>query len=262
MAKELPYFRFTVQEWQNGDVSLESYELQGFFINLCGYYWIRDCKLTKEQAFLRFPLARHLLEICLEKGIIKENLLENLLEINFLDYQYKRLGGINKKRSKSGQKGGLQKQANARALLKQKPSYKDKDKEKDNKEKFELFRSSFLGKKNGLDPEYENFTKKNKDYLEITPLLMPALKKEIEFREFKTEKNEWLAPWKNLSTWLNQKCWTQEFEAIPKPPEKEKEVLSLDGHFASFQHFGYEGYLQRMKDTDQKVRLNSEGLPI
>ena len=37
MAKELPYFRFTVQEWQNGKISLESYELQGLFMSRCGY---------------------------------------------------------------------------------------------------------------------------------------------------------------------------------------------------------------------------------
>ena len=34
MAKELPYFRFTVQEWQNGDIGIESYELKGLFIDI------------------------------------------------------------------------------------------------------------------------------------------------------------------------------------------------------------------------------------
>ena len=43
MAKELPYFRFTVQEWQNGDISLESCELKGLFVDICAYYWIKDC---------------------------------------------------------------------------------------------------------------------------------------------------------------------------------------------------------------------------
>ena len=32
MAKELPYFRFTAAEWLNDDISLESYELKGLFI--------------------------------------------------------------------------------------------------------------------------------------------------------------------------------------------------------------------------------------
>ena len=44
MAKELPYFRFTVQDWQNKDISLESYEMKGLFIDICGFYsW--HCKI-------------------------------------------------------------------------------------------------------------------------------------------------------------------------------------------------------------------------
>ena len=46
MAKELPYFRFTVQEWQNGNISLENYKLKGFFIDVCAYYWMKNCILS------------------------------------------------------------------------------------------------------------------------------------------------------------------------------------------------------------------------
>jgi hypothetical protein len=46
MAKELPYFRFTATEWLNGDISLESFELKGLFIDLCSYYWFKDCSVT------------------------------------------------------------------------------------------------------------------------------------------------------------------------------------------------------------------------
>lgn len=46
MSKELPYFRFTSAEWLNDDISLESYELKGLFIDICAYYWSQDCILT------------------------------------------------------------------------------------------------------------------------------------------------------------------------------------------------------------------------
>lgn len=39
MANELPYFRFIVQAWQNGKISLEAYELKGIFIDVYGYYY-------------------------------------------------------------------------------------------------------------------------------------------------------------------------------------------------------------------------------
>ena len=45
MAKELPYFKFFPSEYLQGSITLEDYEVQGFFINLCALYWNRDCDL-------------------------------------------------------------------------------------------------------------------------------------------------------------------------------------------------------------------------
>ncbi len=130
MAKELPYFRFTVSEWLNGDINLESYELQGLFINVCAYYWFKDCSLTRIMLDKKFSNAKTLLEELFLLGIIKE-FASGLLEIKFLNEQYNLLSDNNKKRSKAGRIGGLRKSSNARNLLKQKSSYKDKDKDKD-----------------------------------------------------------------------------------------------------------------------------------
>lgn len=131
MAKELPYFRFTVSEWLNDDISLEDYELKGFFIDLCAYYWFKDCQVTKDQVVKRFSSAPTQLERCLEQGFVKENLLKNLLEINFLNKQWNVLKKYHKSRVKSGRLGGLQKARSAKGELKVSSSYKDKDKDKD-----------------------------------------------------------------------------------------------------------------------------------
>lgn len=135
MAKELPYFRFTVAEWLNDDISLESYELKGFFIDLCAFYWFRDCEVTKKIAEKKFSNAKGLLDELIELDIIKYNPTKDLLEINFLKKQFKSLGSLSKKRSEAGRSGGLKKASNARNLPKQNPSYKDnnKDNNKDNK---------------------------------------------------------------------------------------------------------------------------------
>ena len=138
MAKEFPYFRFTPQEWQNGDISLESYEMRGFFIEVCCYYWINNCSTTKAKLAKKFSNDIALLEELFSLEIIKEN-DENLLEIFFLDEQYNLLSEKNKKRSEAGRKGGLKRASNAKAMLKQNPSYKDKDKYKDKYNKFIAF---------------------------------------------------------------------------------------------------------------------------
>lgn len=126
MANELPYFRFTVQAWQNGDISLESYELKGLFIDVCGYYWIKDCSITLAMLEKKFRNDNGI-QTLLDLDIIKHENRYDKVEIVFLDKQYDLLSEKRKRRQAAGSKGG-----NAKAMLKQKGSYKDKDKENDN----------------------------------------------------------------------------------------------------------------------------------
>ena len=39
MAEKLPYFKFFTGEWANGSITLESFAVQGVFINVCCFYW-------------------------------------------------------------------------------------------------------------------------------------------------------------------------------------------------------------------------------
>lgn len=128
MASELPYFRFTVHEWQNGNISLERYELQGFFISLCGYYWLQDCTVTLAMLEKKFSNATILLKELIELGIIKHEKRHDKVEIVFLNRQFDLLSEKRKARQDAGSKGGK-----AKAKLKQNDGYKDKDKEKKRK---------------------------------------------------------------------------------------------------------------------------------
>ena len=86
MAKELPYFKFFVSEWSDGDITLEDFETQGLFINLCAYYWSNECSITLSKAKKKF---RNCSESCfndlINSGIIKLN--DDVITINFLDEQ-------------------------------------------------------------------------------------------------------------------------------------------------------------------------------
>ena len=80
---------------------------------------------------------------------------------------------------------------------------------------FKVFYSCYPGIKRSPGTEYENFTKqnrKNKD--KIIHLLLPALEKEKQFRIKSFELNSWVPAWKNLSTWIREKCWEQEFSDL------------------------------------------------
>jgi hypothetical protein len=130
MAKELPYFRFTAFEWLNDDISLESYEVKGLFSDVCAYYWMQDCDVTLDKLKKRFSNATILLEQLLKSDIIKHENKHDKIKIDFLLTQYDLLSEKRKLRQSAGSKGG-----NAKAMLKQKGSYKDKD---NNKDKIEI----------------------------------------------------------------------------------------------------------------------------
>ena len=87
MAKELPYFKFYVSEWNDGDITLEDYEVQGLFINICSYYWSNECNLTLKKAEKKFRNA----EPDLWQTLITEQLIKvddkGYLSISFLDEQ-------------------------------------------------------------------------------------------------------------------------------------------------------------------------------
>lgn len=84
---------------------------------------------------------------------------------------------------------------------------------------FDQFRTEYPGTKRGLKTEFENFIKKNK--LETVHLLLPALKTEKQHREALSKSGQFIPQWKNLQTWINQKCWEQEFPEVKQNPEIE-----------------------------------------
>jgi len=131
MAKELPYFRFTAQEWQNGNISLENYALKGLFIDVCAYYWVKNCELTQAMLKKRFRDANDMLDELISLGIIKHNAETDFIQIHYLDEQLEMLQSQREARQRAGRKGGKQCLSNAKAKNKQTPSYKDKDKDKD-----------------------------------------------------------------------------------------------------------------------------------
>lgn len=103
MAKELPYFKFEPAEYLTKDISFCSLSAQGLFINICSYYWQRNCKLTKEQLLKRLNHETELNEL-IQEGVI--DLIENNIFIKFLDNQLNEVEIRSKTNSINGGKGG------------------------------------------------------------------------------------------------------------------------------------------------------------
>jgi len=247
MAKELPYFRFTVQEWQNGDISLERFELQGLFISVCGFYWIKDCDCTLAMLQKRFSNATNEIQELIDLDIIKHENRHDKIEIVFLNNQYDLLSEKRKLRQSAGSKGG-----NAKAMLKQKGSYKDKDKDKDNnkdKDKGEneiLFDKfwNLYGKKEDSKKCKEKFLKLTDSEIQQIFETLPSyiLKHhEIKFR-------------KNPLTYLNGKCWND--DCTPPTQSINFEVSGRTNDGGRFKRFVTHEELEKMK-TNSYFKIES-----
>jgi len=76
---------------------------------------------------------------------------------------------------------------------------------------FEKARILYPGSKRGLDTEFDNFKKKNKNWSEILPLIEPAIQREIIHKTHLKNSGQFCPAWKNFQTWINGRCWEQEF---------------------------------------------------
>ena len=93
------------------------------------------------------------------------------------------------------------------------------DAKTDLEQQFDAFRKRYPGTKRGFKIEFDNFKKKNpKTWREIIPLLAPALDRLIEWHERRTAAGQFAPNYKNLATWLNQQCWTEELPEIIENP--------------------------------------------
>ncbi len=111
----------------------------------------------------------------------------------------------------------------------------DKVDDKSLEVKFEEFRKTYPGSKRGFEVEFNDFKKKHKNWREIIPLLIPAVNAQIERRLKMSLVGKFVPEWKNLKTWLNQSCWTEELSigneitkvssSLLRTPEQEAKIL-------------------------------------
>jgi len=125
MAKEIPFFKFYVGEWANGDITAESFELQGVFINICSIYWSKEGNLTKRFIIKKF--GENLINELICSKIIKS--VKGEIYISFLDEQLEECEGIRSQASNAGKASAVarakekakKKQFNDRSTTVQRP---------------------------------------------------------------------------------------------------------------------------------------------
>lgn len=118
MAKELPYFKFEPNQWENGLIQMCSRESKGLFIDIISIYWQRLGNLPYRYVLQKLcnGNANALQELC-DEGIIKID--DDYIFIDFLDVQLDEFKDKSKSAKKSAderwrkQREKAQKDANA-----------------------------------------------------------------------------------------------------------------------------------------------------
>jgi hypothetical protein len=92
---------------------------------------------------------------------------------------------------------------------------------------FDEFRKIYPGKKRGNETEFENLCKKHKDWQNIIKLLKPSIEFQVKEYNQNVAAGRWMPEWKNLQTWINQRCWevSEGIQSEIKPKPKTYEEL-------------------------------------
>lgn len=115
MAKDSPYFKFYVSEYNDGDIQLCSMEAQGLFVNICSLYWSREGQLFLSKAKKLFKVRAKCWQELIEERAIK--IQDDKIVINFLDEQLQERSKKAAINAKNGEKGGRPKSENNPAGL-------------------------------------------------------------------------------------------------------------------------------------------------
>ncbi len=227
MAKDLPYFKFFVSEWNDGDITLEDFETQGLFINICAYYWSNECEITLSKTKKKF---RHISEDSFQNLIDSEviKVEDDIITINFLDEQKEERIENSKRKSKGGKASAEARRLKRLAENQQKLNTSSTDvqqvlnscstetqvlreeerreekkrKEKKRKEDFNTFWNIYPTKTAKKDCLSKWFKLKQEDVDKI----LSTIDKFVKHKPFK----DYTHP--NPKTYLNQERWNDEIE--------------------------------------------------
>lgn len=92
---------------------------------------------------------------------------------------------------------------------------------------FDTFRKAYKGTKRGLQTEFINFKKKHKDWREVLVILLPSYQAQQTKREQALRQGCFVPQEKNLSTYINQRCWEAEehFEPDSRSQQRAQQVV-------------------------------------
>lgn len=226
MAKELPYYKFEPNEWENGNIQICTHEEKGVFIDLCSMYWSRLGDVPYKLAVQKICGGNaNALDSLLENQIFE--IIDGNVYIKFLSEQLNEFENTSERNSKIAREGWEKRrkqketsEGNANALRTQSEGNAIRE-EEIREEKiinisFDVFWNLYNKKKGDKDKIQKKWDKlkdiDRQKIIDTLPTFLSSIsdKKYIPFPE----------------TYLNNKRWNDELE-----PQSEK-LFNISCHNA------------------------------
>jgi hypothetical protein len=188
MAKELPYFKFEPNQWENGNIQICTHEEKGVYLDLCSMYWSRLGDLPYKLAVQKVCGGNATaLDSLYDENII--DIQDGAICIHFLNEQLLEFENTSTQNSENARKGwekrrkdkpnasALNPQSNRNAIREEKIR-EDKTKEDEIKEKkvIELFNRFWLlyDKNVNKDKCFKKFSTLKAEEMETLFIHVPA----------------------------------------------------------------------------------------
>lgn len=115
MAKELPFFKFEPNQWENGNIQMCSFEAQGIFMNVCSMYWQRLGDLPYKLAVQKICKGNATaFDSLIQDDVIK--VIDGMICIDFLNEQLLECGNVSKVNSENARLGWEKRRKEAKAM--------------------------------------------------------------------------------------------------------------------------------------------------
>lgn len=146
MAKELPFFKFEPNQWENGNIQICTREDKGLFMDLCSMYWSRLGDVPFKLAVQKLCNGN----ATAFETLIKENIftiIDDRICIDFLNEQLSEFENVSKINSENARIGWEKRKKNATASKSQSESdtiREEKRREEEMIEKIKILNKSLL----------------------------------------------------------------------------------------------------------------------
>jgi hypothetical protein len=224
MAKELPYFKFEPNQWENGNIQMCSREDKGLFMDLCSMYWSRLGDLPFKLAVQKLCVGN----ATAFDSLIQEKIftiVDGMICIDYLNEQLSEFDNTSKINSKNAKDGWEKRRKdkalsdrNATALNPQCQS--DAIREEEIRE--EEIKEDKINRSIELERQFEDFwnaydkkvdTKKCKEkFFKFAESQRNMIMNTVQSYVLSTPEKKFR---KNPLTWLNGEGWKDEIHKSP-----------------------------------------------